>query len=456
MNQLICMESERAVIGALLLSGRAFDTASEILSADDFATPQHVALWRACAALADQGKPRDMVTVAEQLERVGDLEAAGGIAYVADLAANTPSAANIQTYAEIVRDRALAREVAQGAADCLEIANGEGTARERLDAVQARVMGIQGDAGGDEPRHIRDLLGPAVDKIDELYSSDGSITGTPTGYEDFDRLTNGLEPGALYILAGRPSMGKTTAALCIAEHVAQDGPVMVFSLEMPAQQLVFRSIASLGRVPLQEVRTGNIQEQNWPRVTSGVSRLEKLNMEIDDTGGATVARIASRARAMKRRNGGKLSLVVVDYLQLIGAPAGSRDNRTQEVGAMSRALKSLAKELDVPVLCLSQLNRGLEQRTDKRPLMSDLRDSGEIEQDADVIVFVYRDEVYHPDSPDKGTGEWIVRKQRNGEPGTVRLAFRGEYTRFDNLARSELDELNERRQQKSSSGYRYD
>jgi replicative DNA helicase len=457
MDQLVSIESERAVIGAIMLSGRAYDEAAGIITAEHFAMPQHVALWRACSALANEGKPRDLVSVAEWLDTAGELEQAGGLSYIGEIAANTPSAANAKMYAEIVRDRSLAREVAAAAADCVEIANGEGKARERLDAAQARFMAVQADTASDGPRTYRDILPGVIDQIDERFQSDGSVTGVATGFDEFDRLVNGLEPGSLYIIAGRPSMGKTTFAMNICEHVAQDGLVQVFSLEMPADQLATRSIASLGRVPLQELRTGNIQELNWPKVTAGVARAEALQLEVEDAGGMTVAGIASRARAAKRKNGGKLALVMIDYLQLLATDFGRKpENRTQEIGAMSRALKQLAKELNVPVVCLSQLNRGLEQRNDKRPVMSDLRESGNIEQDADVIAFVYRDEVYTPESPDKGTAEIIVRKQRNGELGTARLAFRGEFTRFDNLARAEVDAMEERRNQKpAASGYRY-
>lgn len=453
--ELVSHESERSVIGALLISGRAYDRAAEIVSAESFAVAANAAIWRACAELANAGQPRDIVTVAEHLEAAGQLEEAGGMGYLGDLAASIPSAANVVAYAEIVRDRALARQIAAAAGDCVEIAQGQGSAAEKLDAAQARFMTIEAGRAAGGLREMRDVLPEVIDRIDERFNSGEEIAGLSTGYDDLDTRINGLEPGNLYIIAGRPSMGKTTLALNIAEHIAQDNHACVFSLEMPSEQLATRSIASLGRVSHARLRTGRLEEADWPRVTTGVQRVEGLGLHIDDSTPMTAAGISSRARAAKRKHG--LDLVVVDYLQLMSADLGRRDgNRTQEIGAMSRAMKLLAKELAVPVVLLSQLNRSLEQRQDKRPIMSDLRESGDIEQDADVIMFVYRDEVYHPDSHDTGTAEVIVRKQRNGELGTTRLIFRGEYSRFDNMAISELEELNQRRQDRAAKGYRYE
>ena len=380
------------------------------------------------------------MTVAESLESTAQLSGVGGIAYLGALAQNTPSAANIRRYAEIVRERAVMRklvEIGTGIADSAFSPQGRDAAQ-LLDEAEARIFEIA--EGGKRSTQgfvdIKVLLPQVADRIDQLFQRDNAsdVTGIPTGFSDLDSMTSGLQPGDLVIVAGRPSMGKTAFSLNMAENVALDSglPVAVFSMEMGATQLAMRMIGSVGRLDQHRMRTGRLEDEDWVRLTTALGKLNDAPMFIDESAGLNALEVRARARRLHRQCG-KLGLIVIDYLQLMSATRQG-ENRATEISEISRALKSLAKELDVPVVALSQLNRGLEQRPNKRPVMSDLRESGAIEQDADVILFIYRDQVYNPDSPDKGTAEIIIGKQRNGPIGTVRLTFLGEHTRFENFA----------------------
>src|SRR3989338_3867959 len=378
------------------------------------------------------------LTIAETLKSHHKLALLpSGEAYLYELAQNTPSAANIIAYADIVRERSVLRQLISVGTDVTDsVFNAEGRDPQALlDHAEKLVYQIaENQQRGSGPINITELLAKATDRLDVLSQSKGGITGLSTGFADFDRLTAGLQPGDMVVIAGRPSMGKTSFAMNIAEFAAlkQEKPVLVFSLEMPAEQLALRMISSLGRIDQHKVRTGQLSDDDWPRVTSAVSMLSESNLFIDDTPALSPLELRTRARRVARKQGG-LSLIVVDYLQLMTSMS-IRENRTNEISEISRSLKALAKEFNVPVIALSQLNRGLEQRNDKRPVMSDLRESGAIEQDAYVIAFIYRDEVYNENSPKKGSAEIIIRKQRNGPIGDFNLTFLGKYTRFENYA----------------------
>ncbi len=439
------LEAEQAVLGGLMLEEAAWDKIADVLTTEDFYRHDHRLIFQAVSELVAAQRPVDVVTVSEHLESQGRLEEAGGLAYLAALAQNTPSAANIHAYASIVREKAVLRALIRVGQEITERAfQPEGRpVAELLDAAEQAVFHIaeQGARGRAGFTNIKDLLTRAVDRIDALFQQDNPITGVPTGFADFDEMTSGLQPSDLIIVAGRPSMGKTTFAMNIAEHVAvREGlPVAVFSMEMPGEQLAMRLMSSLGRIDQHKVRTGRLEDDDWPKLTMAVGELAEAPLFIDDTPALTPNELRARARRLARENGGKLGLIVIDYLQLMQV-AGHSENRAGEISEISRSLKGLAKELDVPVIALSQLNRSLEQRPNKRPVMSDLRESGAIEQDADVIVFIYRDEVYNEDSPDKGTAEIIIGKQRNGPIGTIRLTFLGQYTRFENFIQPSYDE----------------
>ncbi|BCO33224.1 replicative DNA helicase [Thiohalobacter sp. COW1] len=428
--------AEQSVLGGLMLDNEAWDRIADRVAEDDFYRRDHRLIFRAIAELAEHGKPLDVVTLGEWLENADLLEEAGGMGYLGELARNTPNAANITAYADIVREHSILRQLVQVGTD---VANSayfpEGrNAQELLDHAEQKVFTIaeQGKRGRTGFTAIKDLLTKTVDRIDYLFQLDNPITGVPTGFNDFDEMTAGLQPSDLVIVAGRPSMGKTTFAMNIVEHAAikNKTPVAVFSMEMPGEQLAMRMMSSLGRIDQHKVRTGKLEDEDWPRLTSAVSILADAPLFIDDTPALSPNDLRARARRLKREH--DLGLIVIDYLQLMQSSSRS-DNRAAEISEISRSLKALAKELHVPVVTLSQLNRSLEQRPNKRPVMSDLRESGAIEQDADMIVFIYRDEVYNEDSPDKGTAEIIVGKQRNGPIGTRRLTFLGQYTRFENF-----------------------
>ncbi|MBZ0073024.1 MAG: replicative DNA helicase [Thiohalobacteraceae bacterium] len=434
--------AEQSALGGLMLDNEAWDQIADRVGENDFYRRDHRLIFAAIRDLAEHGKPFDVVTLAEQLEKTRQLNDAGGLAYLGALAKETPSAANIRAYADIVREHSVLRQMVRVGTDIANAAyfpDGRESA-ELLDFAEQQVFQIaeQGSRGRRGFTRIKDLLTQAVDRIDHLFQLDNPITGVPTGFSDFDEMTAGLQPSDLVIIAGRPSMGKTTFAMNIAEHAAIKHKVStaVFSMEMPGEQLAMRMMSSLGRIDQHKVRTGKLEDDDWPRLTSAVSILAEAPLFIDDTPALSPIDLRARARRLKREH--DLGLIVIDYLQLMQV-AGSRENRATEISEISRSLKALAKELKVPVVALSQLNRSLEQRPNKRPVMSDLRESGAIEQDADMIVFIYRDEVYNEDSPDKGTAEIIIGKQRNGPIGMKRLTFFGRYTRFENFSGDSYD-----------------
>ncbi len=433
------IQAEQSVLGGLMLDNQTWDTIADRVIETDFYRRSHQLIFRKIEELAEKQIPFDVITLSDALKSIGELENVGGLAYLILLAKDTPSAANITAYADIVRDRSVLRQLIHIGTEISNSAfNPEGRdTAELLENAERQVFRIaeqrqRGQAGGFIS--IKQLLSQAVDKIETLYEQEGSVTGASTGFTDFDDLTSGLQPADLIIVAGRPSMGKTTIAMNMAENVAlkTNNPVAVFSMEMPGDSLAMRMMSSLGRIDQNKVRTGKLEDDDWPRLTSAINLLAGTQLFIDDSPALTPTEVRARARRLAREHG-QLGLIVVDYLQLMQSPS-SGDNRVQQISDISRGLKALAKELNVPVIALSQLNRNLEQRPNKRPVMSDLRDSGAIEQDADLIVFVYRDEVYNEDSPDKGIAEIIIGKQRNGPLGTVRLTFLGQYTRFENFA----------------------
>ena len=435
------IEAEQSVLGGLLLDNAAFDKIADLVGEGDFYRDEHKRIYRQVRKLLERGKPVDVVTVAESLDAAGESGDTGGLAYLGELAANTPSAANIRRYAEIVRERAILRQLVTAGDEIAGSAlNPLGREpKQLLDEAEAKVFAIA--EGGFRAQtgfqHINPLLTQVVERIQELHDRENpsDITGIPTGYHDLDKMTSGLQPGDLLTVAGRPSMGKTSFALNMGEHVAIEVglPVAVFSMEMGGAQLAMRMLASVGRLDSNRVRTGRLNDDEWSRLSFALGKMHEAPIYIDETPALNPIDLRARARRLHRQCG-KLGLIVIDYLQLMSSANGNGENRATEISEISRSLKGLAKELQVPVIALSQLNRSLEQRPNKRPVMSDLRESGAIEQDADVIMFIYRDQVYNPDSPDKGTAEIIIGKQRNGPIGMVRLAFLGEYTRFENYA----------------------
>ncbi len=435
------VEAEQSVLGGILLDTSAWDKVTDLLSESDFYRHEHRLIWRHIGRLTEHARPIDVITVAESLESHNELEKAGGLVYLGTLAQNVPSAANIRRYAEIVRERAIMRKLVEVGSEIATSAYNPGgrDAGQLLDEAESRVFEIseQGERGRAGFTAIPPLLTQVVERIETLYNRDNAsdVTGVATGFTDLDRMTSGLQPGDLVIVAGRPSMGKTAFSINIAENIALEGkPVAIFSMEMGGTQLVMRMIGSVGRLNQHTLRTGKLEDEDWPRMTHALGLLNDAPIFIDETAGLNALELRSRARRLHRQHGG-LGLIVIDYIQLMSSPSGkASENRATEISEISRSLKSLAKELQVPVIALSQLNRSLEQRPNKRPVMSDLRESGAIEQDADLILFIYRDEVYNPDSQDKGAAEIIIGKQRNGPIGTVRLTFRGEFTRFENHA----------------------
>ena len=431
------LQAEQAVLGGLMLDNPAWDKVADHVIEEDFYRRDHRLIFRAIAELAERNSPFDAVTLSEWLEQNQLLESAGGLASLGGLVQNTPSAANIQAYADIVREHSVLRSlitVGNNIAGSAFVTEGRNST-ELLESAEQQVFQIaeRGKRGQRGFRSIRTLLSAAVDRIDKLFQQDNPITGVPSGFSDLDEMTAGLQPSDLIIVAGRPSMGKTTLALNFAENAAikYQVPVAIFSMEMPGEQLALRMMSSLGRIDQHKIRTGKLEDDDWPRLTSAVSLLDTAPLFIDDTPSLSPTELRARARRLKREH--NLGMIIIDYLQLMQV-AGTRENRTTEISEISRNLKALAKELELPVIALSQLNRGLEQRTDKRPVMSDLRESGAIEQDADVIMFIYRDEVYNEDSPHKGLAEIIIGKQRNGPIGKRFLTFRGQFTRFENYS----------------------
>lgn len=430
-------EAEQSLIGGLMLDTAAWDKIADIVSAEDFYRKDHRLIFAAIARLVENGEPCDVVTISEHLDARGELRDCGGLEYLATLSNETPGAANARAYANILRERSVLRSlISAGNQISGNAYTTEGrTATELVDEAERLVFEIaeQGARGKKGFESLKKLLPPVIDGIDERHQSGGDITGLSTGYTEFDKKTAGLQPGDLVIVAGRPSMGKTTLAINIAENAAVGSkvPTAIFSMEMPSEQLALRMISSLGRVDQARLRTGQFPDEDWSRINTAVQLMSDAPMFIDDAGGLTPTEVRARARRLKREHG--LGLIVVDYLQLMQVQ-GTTENRATEISEISRSLKSLAKELSVPIIALSQLNRGVEQRTDKRPVMSDLRESGAIEQDADLIVFIYREEVYNPETPRKGVADITIAKQRNGPIGDFPLTFVGRYTKFENWA----------------------
>ncbi|PXW81582.1 primary replicative DNA helicase [Nitrosomonas sp. Nm84] len=437
------IESEQSVLGGLMLDNNAWEKVADIITDSDFYRQDHRLIYHHICKLIEQNKPADVVTIAESMEISAELQTVGGLAYIGTIVQNTPSAANIKRYAEIVRERSIMRNLAQIGVQITDSAyNPAGrSAANLLDEAEAKVFEIaeEGARGKEGFMDIQPLLKQVVERIELLYSQDNpsNVTGIASGFHDLDQKTSGFQPGDLIIVAGRPSMGKTAFSLNIAEHVALElhKPVAVFSMEMGGAQLAMRMLGSVGKLDQHKVRTGRLDDQDWPRLTHALGKLNEAPIFIDESAALNALELRARSRRLYRQHG-ELGLIVVDYLQLMSS-SSQGENRATEISEISRALKGLAKELKVPVIALSQLNRSLEQRPNKRPVMSDLRESGAIEQDADVILFIYRDEVYNPDSPDKGIAEIIIGKQRNGPIGKVDLTFLGEYTRFESYAKSE-------------------
>ncbi|MBX3703848.1 MAG: replicative DNA helicase [Steroidobacteraceae bacterium] len=430
------VEAEQAVLGGLMLDSNAWDAVADVVAASDFYRRDHRLIFEAIAEVAEHRGSCDAVTVSEHLERKGRLDEIGGLAYLGTIARDTPSAANVRAYAEIIRERSILRQlVAAGGEIAASATDSHGRpASELVDEAERRVFEIaeRGSRGKTGFIAIKDVLPQTIDRLDLLHQSPGEIRGVPTGFTQLDRKTTGLQPGDLVVIAGRPSMGKTTLAVNIAENaaIAKGVPSAIFSMEMSAEQLTLRLISSLGRVNQTHLRTGNFSEEDWSRIQGAMAQLSSAPLYVDESPALTPTEVRARARRLKRERG--LGLVIVDYLQLMQVP-GTKENRATEISEISRSLKALAKELQVPVVALSQLNRAVEQRTDKKPVMSDLRESGAIEQDSDLILLIYREEVYDANTPRRGIADIIIAKQRNGPVGEIQLTFLGEYTRFENL-----------------------
>ena len=441
------IEAEQSILGGLLIDNKAIDRIAGQVSASDFYRNDHRIIFTHISKLIDNNDPADIVTVAESLEQNAELTKVGGVAYLGLVAENTPTASNISGYAKIVRERSIMRNLVEVGSDIVESAfSPQGKdAQQLLDESESKIFQIAA-AGTSEKLgfiDIKELLPKAAQRIDDLYQLDdpNGVTGVPSGYSDLDQKTAGLQPGDLIIIAGRPSMGKTSLALNIAEHVGMEAglPVAIFSMEMGAAQLTMRLLGSVGKLDQHKMRIGQLEDEDWPKLTNALGVLNEAPIFIDEGSALNSYEVRARARRLHRQQG-KLGLIVIDYIQLMSsANEQSNENRATEVSEISRSLKALAKELNVPVVALSQLNRSVESRPDKRPMMSDLRESGAIEQDADVIMFIYRDEVYNPETAEKGVAEILLSKQRNGPTGTVKLTFLGQYTRFENYANPGYD-----------------
>ncbi|AGF46924.1 replicative DNA helicase [Candidatus Kinetoplastibacterium desouzaii TCC079E] len=433
------VEAEQSVLGGLLIDNSTWDRISDVIKAEDFYKSEHKIIWNHIESLISLDRPADVITVNDSLVSSGKSENVGGLEYLNALAHNTPSAANIRRYAEIVRERSVLRKLVSIADEISEDAlNTKGKeARQILDEAEAKVFKIAQDRLSNFVgfQEIQPLLAQVVERIDELYSrdSDSDVTGVPTGFIDLDKMTSGLQPGDLIVVAGRPSMGKTAFSMNIGEFVSIEHglPVAIFSMEMSATQLAMRMLGSIGIIDQHRIRTGKLTEEDWPKITNAIQVMQDAQLYIDETPALNVMEVRAKTRRLSRQCG-QLGLVIIDYMQLMSG--SGEENRATEISEISRSLKSLAKELNCPLIALSQLNRSLEQRQNKRPVMSDLRESGAIEQDADLILFIYRDEIYNPDSQDKGIAEIIIGKQRNGPIGTIRLTFQGPTTRFLNFA----------------------
>lgn len=431
------IEAEQSVIGGLMLDSSQFDAVAEVLGQQDFYKATHRQIFAVMVALLEHEQPIDVITVAEELNRRGELPSVGGLGYLTELAGNVAGSANLVAYARIVRERATLRQLIAAATEIAKASYNPGAlgADDLLQLAEKKVLEIAEERpkeGGFSD--VNALLKLAVERIDLLFRSESDLTGLATGLTELNQKTSGWQPGELIILAARPSMGKTALALNFVEAaiMTQPKPVLVFSLEMPADALVMRMLSSIGRIDQGNIRNGKLTEEDWPKLEAAARKLKDKLLFIDDTAGLTPNDIRARIRKIVREHGNP-GMIMVDYLQLMHV-AGASEGRTQEISEISRSMKALAKEYQCPVICLSQLNRGVESRPNKRPMNSDLRESGAIEQDADVILFIYRDDYYNEESPDKGVAELIIGKQRNGEIGTCRAAFVGKYTRFENLA----------------------
>jgi replicative DNA helicase len=433
------IEAEQSVLGALLIDAAAWEQVADALTGEDFYRPDHRLIYEALVQLIAAGRPGDVVTVSEQLERHGLLADAGGLAYLGTLARDTPSSINVRSYAQIVRERSLLRLLLSAGREIASSVFSEDglPAGDLVNKAEELVykIGEMGARGREGAVRVSTMLPSLIDKIDQWHNDPDKLRGLATGFTDFDKKTGGLRPGDLIVIAGRPSMGKTTLAVNMAEFAAVSpdvkASVAIFSMEMPSEQVVTRMLSSIGHVPLNSIRTGQISDDDWVRITSATSQLSDARIFVDETPALTPTELRARARRIKRQHG--LDLVVVDYMQLMQVP-GTKENRATEIAEISRGLKALAKELQLPVIALSQLNRGVEQRQEKKPVMSDLRESGAIEQDADMILLIYRDEVYDKNTTKKGMAEIDLAKHRNGETGTFVLTFQGQYTRFSNYA----------------------
>ncbi len=430
-------EAEQAVLGGLLLSAKAWDNVADLIRENDFYREDHRLVFRAIYELNNLSKPCDAVTVTEWFESHGKVDLIDGGAYITQLAGNTPSAANVAAYAEIVREKSILRQLIDAGTTLTTsgFSSDGRDSRELLEEAEQLVFSIadQGARGKSGFVPVQETIKEAIARIQKLNEFEGEITGLATGFRDFDKLTAGLQESDLIIVAGRPAMGKSTFAMNIAENAAikHGVPVAIFSLEMSSLQLVMRLFSSLGQIEQGRLRTGNLTDLDWPKLTSAMNLLHKSKIFIDETPALSPAELRTRARRLKREH--DIGLLIVDYMQLMSVP-GTKENRATEIAEISRSLKAIAKELSLPVVALSQLNRSLEQRPNKRPLMADLRESGSIEQDADLIVFIYRDEVYHPETAEKGKAEIIIGKHRNGETGTIPLTWQGRWLRFVNFA----------------------
>ncbi len=434
------IEAESSVLGGLLLDNTAWDRVGDLITDADFYRYEHRLVFGAISTLVGESRPADVITVFERLQSQGKADEIGGLPYLNALAQYVPSAANIRRYGEIVRERAILRKLVSASDEIATAAfNTQGRAVDKiLDEAEQKIfqIGEEGSRMKQGFQSMDSLVVTLLDRVQEMADNPNDITGVPTGFVDLDRMTSGMQAGDLIVLAARPSMGKTALAVNIAEHVAlNEGlPVAVFSMEMGASQLAVRVVGSIGRIDQGRLRTGKLTDDEWPRLTEAIERLRTISLHIDETPGLTPSELRANARRLARTCGGRLGLIVVDYLQLMSGSTSSDENRATELGEISRGLKMLAKELQCPVIALSQLNRGVETRTDKRPMMSDLRESGAIEQDADVIMFIYRDDYYNKDSKEPGVAEVIIGKQRNGPTGTIKLAFLKPITKFESLA----------------------
>ena len=442
------IEAEQSVLGGLMIRNEAWDIVADKIKAHDFYRPEHQIIFEAMASLANELQPLDVLTVAEALQTRNLADRVGGIAYLAELAEGTPSAANIGTYADIVRERAILRQLISAGSGITESAfepDGRSTDNLLDSAMQAVFDIAEGGMQDDGPIPVEPLLQGAFERVDELSKNPNALTGLETGFPDLDRLTTGLQDSDFIVIAGRPSMGKTALAVNVAEHAVMQADddadaVLIFSMEQPAEQLVMRLLSSLGRIDQNRLRTGNLDAEDWPRLEWAVNQLKQKPLYIDDAGGLTPNAVRLRARRVARTTRGRLKLIIVDYMQLMTAEDAG-ENRATELSQISRTLKSIAREFRCPLVALSQLNRALENREDKRPRMSDLRESGAIEQDADVILFIYRDEEYNKESDDKGLAEVIIGKQRNGPTGVVKMRFFKELTKFELLDRGDYEAI---------------